>query len=70
MFEKETDEVEPGVIIEVMQPGWSLHDRLLRPAMVGVSKKKPIKIKSCILFNSIIKNYNYKYLYISSTLPI
>jgi len=43
MFEKETDEVEPGVIIEVMQPGWSLHDRLLRPAMVGVSKKKKNK---------------------------
>ncbi len=40
MFEKETHEVEPGIIIEVMQPGWSLHDRLLRPAMVGVSKKK------------------------------
>ena len=40
MFEKETDKVEPGIIIEVMQPGWSLHDRLLRPAMVGVSKKK------------------------------
>ncbi len=40
MFEKETDEVEPGLIIEVIQPGWSLHDRLLRPAMVGVSKKK------------------------------
>ena len=43
MFEKETDEVEPGLIIEVMQPGWSLHDRLLRPAMVGVSKKKITK---------------------------
>ena len=43
MFEKETDEVEPGVIIEVMQPGWSLHDRLLRPAMVGVSKRKTNK---------------------------
>jgi len=43
MFEKETDEVEPGVIIEVMQPGWSLHDRLLRPAMVGVSKKNTNK---------------------------
>ena len=43
MFEKETDEVEPGLIIEVMQPGWSLHDRLLRPAMVGVSKKKTNK---------------------------
>ena len=40
MFEKEIDEVEQGTIIEVMQPGWSLHDRLLRPAMVGVSKKK------------------------------
>ena len=40
MFEKETDKVEQGIIIEVMQPGWSLHDRLLRPAMVGVSKKK------------------------------
>ena len=40
MFEKETDEVEQGTIIEVMQPGWALHDRLLRPAMVGVSKKK------------------------------
>ena len=46
MFEKETDEVEPGLIIEVMQPGWSLHDRLLRPAMVGVSKKKIKKTKS------------------------
>ena len=43
MFEKETDEFEPGLIIEVMQPGWSLHDRLLRPAMVGVSKKKANK---------------------------
>ena len=43
MFERETDEVEPGLIIEVMQPGWSLHDRLLRPAMVGVSKKKANK---------------------------
>ena len=43
MFEKETNEVESEVIIEVMQPGWSLHDRLLRPAMVGVSKKKANK---------------------------
>ena len=40
MFENETDSVEPGVVIEVMQTGWLLHDRLLRPAMVGVSKKK------------------------------
>ena len=39
MFEKETKDVETGVIVEVLQPGWMLHDRLLRPAMVGVSKE-------------------------------
>ena len=43
MFEKETTDVEPGTIVEVMQPGWTLHDRLLRPAMVGVAKKKSAK---------------------------
>ena len=40
MFEVETDEHEPGMVLDVMQPGYVLHDRLLRPAMVGVSKKK------------------------------
>lgn len=40
MFEIESDEHAPGTIIEVVQPGYLLHDRLLRPAMVGVSKKK------------------------------
>ena len=44
MFEKETKDVDPGVIVEVLQPGWMLHDRLLRPAMVGVSKE-PTKDK-------------------------
>ena len=39
MFENESESIEPGTIVEVMQPGWTLHDRLLRPAMVGVSKK-------------------------------
>ena len=39
MFEKETKDVDPGVIVEVLQPGWMLYDRLLRPAMVGVSKE-------------------------------
>jgi len=43
MFEKETTDVNPGTIVEVMQPGWTLHDRLLRPAMVGVAKKKSEK---------------------------
>jgi molecular chaperone GrpE len=38
MFEVPTDEVEPGTVMQVAQRGWMLHDRLLTPAMVGVSK--------------------------------
>ena len=38
MFEVETDEHAPGTVVQVLQNGYSLHDRLLRPAMVGVSK--------------------------------
>ena len=38
MFEVPTNEVEAGMVVQVVQPGYSLHDRLLRPAMVGVSK--------------------------------
>jgi len=34
-----TDEVEPNTIIAVMQKGYLLNDRLVRPAMVMVSKK-------------------------------
>ena len=43
MFEVPTDEVEPGTVVEVVQPGYQLHDRLLRPAMVGVSKAVQVK---------------------------
>ncbi len=38
MFEVPTDETEPGIVMQTVQPGYKLHDRLLRPAMVGVSK--------------------------------
>ena len=38
MFEVPTDEVEPDMVVQVVQSGYMLHDRLLRPAMVGVSK--------------------------------
>lgn len=38
MFEVPTDEVAPGMVVQVVQSGYMLHDRLLRPAMVGVSK--------------------------------
>lgn len=38
VFEVETTEVSPGAVAKVMQPGYMLHDRLLRAAMVGVAK--------------------------------
>ncbi|MDB2391076.1 nucleotide exchange factor GrpE [Alphaproteobacteria bacterium] len=38
MFEVPTAETPPGMVVEVLQHGYVLHDRLLRPAMVGVSK--------------------------------
>ena len=39
MMEIEDDDLEPGTIVQELIPGYTLHDRLLRPAMVGVSKK-------------------------------
>ena len=39
MFEVPNNEVEAGTVVQVAQPGYLLHDRLIRPAMVGVSKK-------------------------------
>ena len=34
----EDDSVEPGTVVQVMQGGYVIHDRLLRAAMVGVAK--------------------------------
>ena len=39
MMEIPTDEHEPGTIVQEMQAGYMIKDRLLRPAMVGVAKK-------------------------------
>jgi molecular chaperone GrpE len=39
IFEAERADQPTGTIIEVLQPGYLLHDRLLRPAMVGVAKQ-------------------------------
>lgn len=36
----ETDEVPPNHVVQVMQKGYQLHDRLLRPALVVVAKAK------------------------------
>ena len=40
MFETETDDHPPGAVTQVMQIGYVLKERLLRPAMVGVAKAK------------------------------
>jgi molecular chaperone GrpE len=39
MLEVPTDEAEPGTVVQEMQAGYMIKDRLLRPAMVGVAKK-------------------------------
>ena len=40
MMEIEDDNKEPGTIIQEVQKGFMLKDRLLRPSLVGVAKKK------------------------------
>lgn len=39
MVEIPTDEHEPGTVVQEMQAGYVIKDRLLRPAFVGVAKK-------------------------------
>jgi len=39
MIEIESEEVEEGIVIQEIQSGYNMHDRLLRPSMVGVAKK-------------------------------
>jgi molecular chaperone GrpE len=39
MMEIPSGDVEPGTIIQEMQPGYMIKDRLLRAAMVGVARK-------------------------------
>ena len=39
MMEIPSTDAKPGTIVEEMQPGYVLKDRLLRPALVGVAKK-------------------------------
>ena len=41
MFEMPTDELAPGAVAQVVQDGYVIHDRLLRPALVGVARKPP-----------------------------
>tara|TARA_Y100000992_G_scaffold301821_1_gene273751 strand:- start:547 stop:1188 length:642 start_codon:yes stop_codon:yes gene_type:complete len=45
MMEIEDNNKEPGTIIQEIQKGFTIKDRLLRPSLVGVSKKNESKIE-------------------------
>ena len=38
MFEVPTEALEPGSVAQVIETGYTIHDRVLRPARVGVAK--------------------------------
>ena len=40
MMEIPKEDLDPGLVCEILQNGYKIYDRLLRPAMVGVSKSK------------------------------
>ena len=40
MTEIEDDKVEPGTVVQEILPGYMFGERLLRPSLVAVSKKK------------------------------
>jgi molecular chaperone GrpE len=39
MMERQADDVGPGAVLEVLQPGYELYGRIVRPALVVVSSK-------------------------------
>jgi molecular chaperone GrpE len=45
MMEIEDDQKEPGTIVQEIQKGFLIKDRLLRPSLVGVSKKTEKKVE-------------------------
>ena len=45
MTEIEDNQSEPGTIVQEIQPGYMLGERLLRPALVGIAKKKAQKMR-------------------------
>ncbi len=44
----ESEEVPENAVIEEFQRGYTLHDRVVRPSMVSVSKGKPEKVKESV----------------------
>ena len=45
MMEIEDNQKEPGTIIQEIQKGFTIKDRILRPSLVGVAKKSENKVK-------------------------
>ena len=43
MLEMEDENIEPGIVLQEIQPGYFFKDRLLRPSFVAVAKKKVVK---------------------------
>ena len=43
MLEIENSNKEPGTVVQEIQKGYMMKDRLLRPSLVGVAKKTPEK---------------------------
>ena len=43
MLEMEDENIEPGIVLQEIQPGYFFKDRLLRPSFVAVAKKKEVK---------------------------
>ena len=41
---QENPEVEPNTVMAVMQKGYTLHGRVIRPAMVMVAKESSLKV--------------------------
>ena len=67
MLEIEDDKVEPGIILQEIQPGFMFGERLLRPSFVGISKKKgekngknKIKTPCRIAFRTPYRNYKQR----------
>ena len=57
MMEIEDDQKEPGTIVQEIQKGFTIKDRLLRPSLVGVSKTSEKKDKN---MKENVENLNEK----------
>ncbi len=70
MLEIETDEFNEGYVVQEIQSGFTMHDRLLRPSMVGVSKKpenkkkEPKKAWFFLIFSQILVILNLSPIFI------